>query len=202
MTSTHGAGTSQQYCNGASSEVKLMIHHQFPGIELVSPGYAYNGATCHLSPSQRVDAGSTTQIGFNITYSWEKPIGILMYELKRKNTRQSNKDATSDKDKTRCIQLAIIWEINSSKELCVISYLIEHDKRRVWDRYELMKLAKWYKKYDIHIPIELTYLMHDNSVLMKRVNVTCEDCYKLEMIISKGSIRYDTQRLLYIGLDG
>jgi hypothetical protein len=42
MTSTDGSDTdtTQSSQNDTPSKVKLMIHHQFPGIELVSPIYA------------------------------------------------------------------------------------------------------------------------------------------------------------------
>jgi LAS superfamily LD-carboxypeptidase LdcB len=49
--------------NDASSKVKLIIHNQFPGTELVSPLYYSDGVTCCLSPDQKVDIGSTTQVG-------------------------------------------------------------------------------------------------------------------------------------------
>jgi hypothetical protein len=87
------------------------------------------------------------QAGFNIHSSWKVPISILMYELK--NTKQFNKDAISIEDETTCTRLVMIWEVNSSKEFCVVSCLIENDKGHIWDRNNLVKLAKWYKLYDI-----------------------------------------------------
>jgi hypothetical protein len=178
-----------------------VIHHQFPGIELVSPVYACDSAICHLSPDQCVDVGSTTQASFNINFSWRKPIGILMYELK--NTKQSNKDTISSEDEATCTQLYIAWKINNSKKLCIVSDIIEHDKGCVWNRDNLIKLAHRYKLYDIkHGPVEHTYLMHDNTALMTRVNVICEEeCYKLELTISKTSIKYGIWRLEYIDMD-
>jgi hypothetical protein len=200
MTSAHSTNASQQCQNSVLSGVKLMIYHQFPGIELVYPVYACENATCYLSPDQKVDVGFTTQAGFSIDLSQGEPIGILMYELR--NEKQSNKDVISSEDEARCIQLLIIWKVNNSKEFYVDPLLIEHDKGRIWDRDKLMRLANRYKVYDIHGFIEETYLMHDNTVLMTRVNVAHEEaCYKLEMIISKGSIKYDTQRLVYIDVD-
>jgi hypothetical protein len=203
MTSTYSSDTNTiQPCrNIASSEVKLIIHHQFPGIELVSPIYACCYATCYSSPDQRVDVGFTTQANFKTAFHWREPLGILMYELK--NTKQPNKNAISSKEKSRYIQLPIIWKVNNSNEFFVVSGLMEYDKEYVWNRDNLMKLAKWYGLFNIrHVPIENTYLMRDNTVLMTRVNVTHEgDCYKLEMTISKTSIKYNTWRLEYIDVD-
>jgi hypothetical protein len=183
-------------------EVKLMIHHQFPGIELVSPSYGSSvGAKCHLSPAQRVVAGSTTQVGYHIDLTRGKAIGILMYELK--GTKQFNKNTISSEDEARRIQLFMIWKVNSSKEFLAVSDLIEHDKSRVWNGDELTKLANRYTLRDIqHVPIEVTYLMRDNTVLMTRVNVTREkECYKLEMTISEGNIKEDTEIPWYYGID-
>jgi hypothetical protein len=170
MTLTYGVGTNQQYHIVVSSRVNLVIHHRFHGIELVSPEYACDGADCYLTAEQRVNLGSKAYACFRTNFAKSEPIGILMYELK--NTKQSNKNAMSSEDETKCIRLFIIWKINNAKEFCVYSHLIEHDKGHTWDRDKLMKLAKYYTPYNIHVPVELTYLMHDNTVLMKRVNVT------------------------------
>jgi hypothetical protein len=207
-TSTDDTGnvaTIQSFQDNTSSNVTLIIHNRSPGIELISPVYADRHATCYLSPDQRVYAGSTVQVSFNIDlFLWGEPIGILMYKLHGKNTDQSNEEAISSEYEATCVQFVIIWKINRSKKFLVASHLIEHDKDRVWDRVELMKLTEYYKLYDIqHAPTEETYLIYDNTVLMTKMNATHEeDCYKLEMTISEASINEDTQRLRYIGLDG
>jgi hypothetical protein len=199
-TSTHSADANQQYKNHAPSKVKLIIHHQFPGVRLVSPVYACDGAKCYLAPDHRVVVGSTTYAGFKIDFSLGEPTGILMYELKRKNKKQSTKDATSSEDETICTRLYIAWKIINSNEFCVFLDVINHDKGRAWNRDHLMKLVKCCNLYDIqHIPIGETRLMHNNTVLMERVNVTREEeCYKLEVTISETSIKYDTLRPRYI----
>jgi hypothetical protein len=201
MTSTHSADANQQYLNVALSKVKLVIHHQFPSIELVSPIYACDDTTCYFSPVQKVVVGSTMQVDFNIKFSQREPIGILMYELK--NTKKFNNDAMPSEDEERYIRLFMAWKVDSSKKFRVVSLLIEHDKGHIWDRDRLMKLAKYYMLYDIqHGPIELTWLMHDNTVLMTRADVTREaEYYKLEMTISKASIKDDTTRPYYFDVD-
>jgi hypothetical protein len=189
---------SIQSCqNDPPSKVELTIHHQFPGTELVSPVYASKGATCYLSPDQSVDIGSTAQVGFNINLSQSESIGALMYKLQRKNTNEF------DGDEAACIQFVIIWKVDDSKEFCVASFLIEHDKGCAWDRDGLMKLAEHYSAFNIqHGPVEETWLMHDNTVLMTSLSVTHEEeCCELEMTISETSIKDDTQRLLYIDMD-
>jgi hypothetical protein len=119
-----------------------MIHHQFSGIELVFTIYASDSATCYLSPDQKVDVGSMTDVGFNIDLTHGKVIGILMYKLKRKNMKQFNKYAIYNEDEARCIQLLTIWNVNNSKEFRVVSRLIEHDEEHTLDKYSLMRLSK------------------------------------------------------------
>jgi hypothetical protein len=78
MTSTRDIGAILKQSAKAPSKVKLIIHHQFPGIELVSPICAGKCATCYLSPDQSVVVGSTTQAGFNINPDEDESIGILI----------------------------------------------------------------------------------------------------------------------------
>jgi hypothetical protein len=81
--------------------------------------------------------------------------------------------------------------------------LIEHDKNSVWNRDKLLQLTERYKPVNIQYDsIEETYLMHDNTVLMTSVNVTQEEeCYRLEMTLSEGSVKDDTRRLHYFDVD-
>jgi hypothetical protein len=178
-------------------KMKLTIHHQFPDIELVSPVYAVDGATRYMPLDQRVDVGSTVQTGFNIDTDQKESIGVLLYKLQKKNTDQPNEEEST------YVQLVVIWNVNSSKEFCINLFLIEHDKGRVWDRDELMKLADHYKPTIIQrSPIEETYLMRDSTVLMIRSDKTSKgECHELEVTISETNIKDDTQRLRYIGLD-
>jgi hypothetical protein len=190
------ANTVQSYQNSVPTEVKLMIHHQLPGIELVSPIYASDGSTCHLLPDPRVDAGYTAQIGFNIDFTQDESIGALIYKLQRKSADQSNEDTTSNEDGAPCTQLIVIWNVNSFKDLYVYSRAIEQDQGYVWDSDRLMNLAKRYCLLGIqHCLIEETWLTHDGIAFMTNLNVTCEaECYKLEMTISEAIIDRDAQR--------
>jgi hypothetical protein len=199
MASTHtsDADTVQPHQNDTPTKVKLMIHHQCPGIELVSPVYCSNGPTCYLLPDQRVDAGSTVQAGFDIDPGQEWSIGTLIYKLQKKNTDQL------DEEETTCIQLIMIWSVNESKEFCVASGLVEHDKDHVWDEDGLIDLSEHYSLFNIQYgPIEETWLMHDNTVLMTKMGVACEaEYYKLEITISETSIECDTQRPWYFDVN-
>jgi hypothetical protein len=203
MVSTSDTNIIQPHQNGIPLKVKLIIRNQFPGIELVSPVYAGNLVTCYPSHDQCVDAGSTTQASFKIDPTQNESIGILMYKLQRNNIDEFNEEAISSEDEATWIWLAMIWKVCKSGKIFVVSDLIEHDKSHIWDSNELMKLDEYYELFNTqHGPIEETWLMHDNAVLTTNLNIIREEeYYELEMTISKGSIRDDTQRLRYIGLD-
>jgi hypothetical protein len=170
-------------------KVKLIIHHQFSGIELISSVYACDSAKGHISSNRKVVTDSTMKTDFNINFTQGKPVVILIYELM--NTKQFNKNVISSEDEARCIQLYIVWEVNNSKEFRIFSDMIEHDKGCVWDRDNLMKLARCCQLHSIqHVPIKMTYLMRDNTGSMTGVNVTRKaKCYKLEMTISETSVK-------------
>jgi hypothetical protein len=197
LADNSGTDTIQPRQNDTLSKVKLTIHHQFPGTELVSPLYHSNSATCYLSSDQSVNAGSIIQAGFDVNLTQDNAMGALMYKLQRKNTDQFNEEEST------CIQLFIFWEVDSSKKPEVYSYLIEHDKSYIWDEDRLMRQIFWCDLFDIQYgPIEETWLVYDNAVFMTSVNVTCEEgCCKLEMTISEGSIKDDTRRPLYIDMN-
>jgi hypothetical protein len=200
MMSIYGAGINQLYWSGVPSKVRLMIHHRRPNIELVSPLYAFDGVISYIPPNQRVYAGFTAQSDFNLNSTWGEPIGILMYELKK----QFNNDAIYSRNEATCTQLVMIWKVNNAKEFYVVSRIVEHDKDRIWNRDELMRLAKYHYLYNLQNgPVEHTYLIYDDTVLRVRTNGTRQaDCYKLELIISEASVKDDTERPQYIGLNG
>jgi hypothetical protein len=177
-------------------EMILIVHHQCPGIELVSPVYSSIFTECYLPPDQILGVGSTTQIGFNIDPQLIWSTGTLMYKLQRKNFDQSNEDEAT------CIQLVMIWKISKSK-FYADSLIIEHDKSHVWDRNKLIKMALTYELVNMQdVPIEGTYLMHDNTVLMTKMDATYEKgYYRWEITVSEASIEDNTLRLQYIDVD-
>jgi hypothetical protein len=205
MPPKRGAGAKRRHKNKAQPNVKLIIHHQFPGIELVSPVYANRHATCHLPLDQKVDVGSKVQVGFNIDPTQNESIGALMYKLQKKSTNQLNKDAIYSEEEARHIQLVMFWRVNnSSKEFYIYSLLIERDKNQVWDGDRLIELAKYYYlRYTRHESIKDTWLMHNNTVLVTGVNATREESYyKLEMTIYETSVEdNDTRRPRYIDVN-
>jgi hypothetical protein len=204
MASTDSSDTDTiRSCqNDLPAKIRLVIHNQFPGIELVSPVYVSNNATDYLSSNQKVDVGATMQVDFNIA-SWKESVNAFIYKLQRKNIDQSNENNTSSEEEATCTQLVIMWTFNSYGMSCIHPFLIEHDEGRVWNVYDLVELTEDHKIfYTQYALTEDTWLMRDNSVLMTSLNETCEDgCYKLEMTISEASMKDDTQRIMYIDMD-
>jgi hypothetical protein len=66
LTNSNHANIIQSGQDDAPSEVKLVIHNQCLGTELISPLYYNNVTMCYLSLDQIVYAGSTMQASFNI----------------------------------------------------------------------------------------------------------------------------------------
>jgi hypothetical protein len=203
MTSASNTSAILEQSIATPSEVKLIIYHQLPGIELISPAYAGIGTKCYLSPDQNVDVGFIAEASFNIDFTQEEYIGVLMYKLQKKHTNQSNENAISNENEVTYIQLVITWKGYKYGKPYVYSFLIEHDKECVWSGDRLVKLATQNKLFNIkHASIKETWLIHDNTVLMTNLNVIREEeYYELEMTISETSIKYDTRRPWYIGLD-
>jgi hypothetical protein len=203
LTYTSDTDIIQSSQNDTPSKVKLEIYNQCPSIELIYPVYASDGASCYLLPNQRADVGSMIQAGFNIDLTQNESIGIFMYKLQRKHIDQSNDNIIPSEEKATCIQFVMIWKACKSEKFHVYADPIEHDKNRVWDRDNMMKLAESYKLFDVqYSPVEHTWLIYDNIVIMTSLNVIREEeYYKLEMIISEGSIKDDTWKPRYIGLN-
>jgi hypothetical protein len=204
LTDTAGnINNVQSSKDDAPSKVELMIHHQFLGVELVSPVCAGNSVTCYLSPDQRVVAASTIRVDFNIDPDRDESIGALIYKLQKKNASQPNEEIISSEEEATCIQLVVVWKVNSSKEFCVASFLIEHNNSYIWNEDRLVKLAENCKLFSIqHSLIKSTWSIRNNTVARMILNIAREkECFKLETTISEGSINENTLRPRCINLD-
>jgi hypothetical protein len=201
MTSVYAghAGVAQPLQNYGLPKVKLIVYNQFPGIELASPVHVNSGA-CYLMPAQIIHAGTFLPIDFSIDFSLGEPIGISMYELR--NNRPPGNDVIFNEDEVKCIYLLIIWKVDSAGKFSVYSDLIKYDRGRAWNKNELIRVAHWYKLYDIYFPIEHTYLIRNDVALKARIGATREaDGYKLEIAIFETSAKDDTWRLWYFNMD-
>jgi hypothetical protein len=206
MLSTNSSDTDtiQSLQSDTTPNVRLIIHHQFLGTKLASPVYIGYGVTCSLSPEQKVDVGSTMQASFNIDPSQEESIGILIYKLQMEDFDSSDEEIISEEEETTCTQLVMIWKAHISGEFYVDSFLIEHDRNHFWDRDGLMKLVKYRRLFNVqHGPVESTWSLHDDTVLVINLNVTHEEeCRILEMTTYEGSTdNEDSQRPWHVDVD-
>jgi hypothetical protein len=194
MELMHDSIAKRRREDSVPSELKLTIHNLCPNIRLAHPVYVSNHVTCYRAPDQIVDIGSTAKIGFKNNLFSESSSGVLLYKLKI--TYEESNEAT-------WTQIFMFWSVHESGELFLTLYLIEHDKSDVLDKNRLMRLIEDWKGFNIRCNlIEETWLMHDNIMLMLKINVIREaKYYKLEMTISETSVRDDTWRLHYYDMD-
>jgi hypothetical protein len=169
MESTHDVDTIQSHQNNTPSRVALVIHHQFPGIELTSLLYYGNGAVCPQLSDQQIDIGTKRKYGFEIYAIQDDFVSALLFKLQRSTDGQCNMDASTtetDKNVTRYVQMLVAWKVTDSKSFVYI-VLIEHIKEFTCNEEALKKLYyenhDQFKEYDD--TISDTWLVDSNVVL-------------------------------------
>jgi hypothetical protein len=153
---------------------KLNIHNQLLSVDLVSPTYATGTELeCCRPPMYKVCAGDIMRSAF-IVKSDDVPIGgILMCELKRKQTHESTE---SGKDTSSAVHFSAIWGTFRSK-LDADLLLVEHDKAFEWDKDSLVNLFnknsrrfRWFRSSATE-----TWSLDDNTTLMTTLEIINED---------------------------
>jgi hypothetical protein len=175
--------------------LNITIHNQYPNLELMSPVYCSNGATCHVSPSQKTTVGTTIEASF-VTYSKQDYFkGALLYKLQRKYaTRTDNQpnNSTASIDTTASMYFLMVWDVKDcNHKFCAC--LIELTDDFTWDEDRLWALYKeynyeFYENYKSNI---ITWLMHGGVVMKTRFDVTYGSDYKLDIVISEGTGKYN-----------
>jgi hypothetical protein len=170
------------------SMVDITINNQCPNIELVSPVYFIRDAMCRIQFPQQVNAKSIVKANFVTDMNLDALGGALLYHLQRKE------------DASISTQLLIIWGcksdwIYSNIQLYLHVYLIEHESTLVWNEDKLKRLYHVYNnQYDINI---VEWWLNDNT----RLNIERESLhegFEMEMIISEGKGRRQSQKPLWI----
>jgi hypothetical protein len=187
--------------------LRVNICNLYPGLELTSPVYYSNGTTCHVSPSQQIDASTTTEASFGIDFQQKDVKGALLYKLQRKyatrTDNNSNSSIVSIENTETNIYLLVVWEVkNHCDEFYVC--LIECSDDFTWDK--LWALCHQYndqflKDYNYS---EITWLIHDDIAMKTRRRVTYGSDYKLDIFISEETglynmfkpMKIDTERLV------
>jgi hypothetical protein len=190
--------------------LNITIHNQCPDLELTSPVYYNYGTPCHVYPSRQTDIGTTMKASFGIAKP--KDIrGALLYKLQRKHTTRTDNQPNSNvvapfsfsfsfsnsniafaKDTETNVHLLVVWYVDDFWSGFRVG-LIEFTSDFTWDEYKLWALSKKYvqqlpKDYDSDI---ITWLLNENSAVKTKLRLTYGSDYKLDIIISEGTGKYD-----------
>jgi hypothetical protein len=179
----------------------IIIHNQYPDLELTSPVYFSDGTTCHLFPDQKADIGTTTKASFGIGSKQKEFKGALLYKLRRKYSDRTDNlpnNHTISTKKAKNTHLLITWDIFDIEGQYHSFYacLIECDADFTWDENKLWALRYQYMDYisEEYNYLSLTWLTNDGAVVRMRDYTTYGlDC-KLNIVITKGTGKYNLEK--------
>jgi hypothetical protein len=169
----------------------IIIHNQYPSLELMPPVYFSDGAAYCISPNQRIDTGNTMETSFGIDSRQKDLKCVSLYKLQRKHTtetnNQPNNNTTFVENTATNTYLLVAWVAkNYDRNFCVC--LVEFTDDFAWDEDKLWAL---YMKYNdqFHMgyePDTITWSMHDNTVVKTKIGIIYGSDYKLDVVISEG----------------
>jgi hypothetical protein len=181
-----------------SSKIEILninIHNLYPDLELTSPVYFSNDMICHTPPSQKINTGAMMGASFGTTFKQEDFKGALLYKLQRKyatrTDNQLNNYIASIEDKAANIYLLVVW--NSGYycydfRVCLIEYTNDF----TWDEDKLWTLYREYsERFERQDPNIIAWLIHGDTVVKTRFNVTYGSDYKLDIVVSEGTGKYN-----------
>jgi hypothetical protein len=181
----------------------ITVHNLYPGLELTSPVYFSTSTRCHISSSQQTSTSTIMEASFGIDSRWEDFKGVLLYKLQRKYiTRidnQLNINTALIEDTAKNIYLLVVWNVDYHKHEFYV-FLIECTADFAWDKDKLWVL--YWKYYDqIRSDYKsgvITWLIHGDTVMKMRYDVTYGSNYKLNIIISEETEKYNMERPIEI----
>jgi hypothetical protein len=190
------------------------VHNQYSDIELTSPVCFCDGRTYTGYSVERMDNGTVIKVGTRFDLNQDKSEGILMCEVQRDRSTESDHQASTDttfteaaEDTSKITRLLVTWEIRSSGKFMVYIVLVEHDNELVLNEAELVQLYnnvndipyevyEWILKYDgIY---KSTWSIYDNIVLEATDELICEKGLELKITVTEGSKDEDTESALWI----
>jgi hypothetical protein len=168
----------------------INIHNQCTDFDLTSPWYFNSNIYLKKRLDQKIDASGTMNVDFK--YPPKVFEGVITYKLERKSIETDNLSEST------CIRLFVILKCERNNKLCACMHLVEHEKRFRWN---IAKLKEYYQRYANQFstytgPIEETWLIDDNTVLMTKLelDLTQRDG-ALNIIISEGAKNERTMTL-------
>jgi hypothetical protein len=190
-----------------SSEIETLninIHNLCPDLELTSPVYFSNGATCHVPPIQQIDTGTIIEASFGIAFKQKDFKGALLYKLQGKYAARTdnllNNRTASIEDTTTNIYFLVIWYIGDHIHR-FYALLIDCSDNFIWDEDKLWVLYRKYsERFKYWDTSTITWLMHSDAIVKTRFDVTYGSDCKLDIVISEGIGKYNMWRPMRIDL--
>jgi hypothetical protein len=178
--------------------LNITIHNQCPDLELTSPVYISDGTTYCVSPNQQANTGNIMKTSFGIDSKKKDLKCVSLYKLQRKRAtkadKQHNINNASIEDTATNKYLLVAWVVkNYHYEYC--AHLIEFTDDFAWDEDKLWALYREYNN-QFHMDDEpriITWLMHDNTMVKTEINVKYELDYKLNVVLSEATDKYDIE---------
>jgi hypothetical protein len=185
--------------------LNITIHNLYSGLELAYPVYCSNGTTHRIFPNQQTDVGTTMKASFGIDSREEYFKCVLLYKLQKKHATktdsQPDNSITSTKNIATTIYLLIIWDVKDRyHRFCVC--LMECTDDFTWDEDKLWTL---HREYGYQFPVDYksnrkTWLIHDGTTVKTRFDVTYGLDYKLDIVLSEGTGKYNMKRPIQMDL--
>jgi hypothetical protein len=169
--------------------MKMNIHNQCSDFKLTNRESFIINTAWNKRADVEVDAGS--MISADLTSYWAAFGGSLTYQLRRKSGK------FDDQLESTCTLLFITWRSEGYKKLRACVHLIEYDKQITWNFYKLREYCqRYHSRLNTYAgPIKDTWLIHDGTVLMTRLELdfTQRDGI-LNITISEGVRNEHTKR--------
>jgi hypothetical protein len=185
--------------------VELNIHNQCLNVDLISPTYVTGiELECHRPPNYKVCAGDTMRSAFIIGRRGPVPrLGnasyvALIYSLRRKRTHEPIEISEGTSNAARIL---VVWKFSESKELCADVLLVEHDRRLVWNKDDLIDLYREnFDRFRLSSDsVTEIWLLDDNIALMSTFEIM-HGSQLLNLTISEVDRDNGTRMPIYINL--
>jgi hypothetical protein len=180
----------------AKETLNITICNLYPDIELTSLVYFSDCTACHVSPDQQIDTDSTMVASFGIGSEQYYFKGALLYKLQRKHSSR-----VSIKETAASMYLLVVWDIGWYVYGFYVR-LIECTNDFTWDENKLWALHDQYK-YEFRKTYKdsiITWLMNDSTLMKTKFDVIYGSDYKLDIIISEGTLKHDTKEPIQFDL--
>jgi hypothetical protein len=168
--------------------MNVNIHNQCSNFKLTDRKCFSYGAGWNRCSTREIEDGSIMSV--ELKSSPETFEGVVMYELRRKYVKSTT------------IQLLVAWKSGWDKEFYVCIRLLECNESFVWNE---VRLKEYFQRYARQLstytcPVKNTWLMHDSTVLMTRLELTfVKRDGRLNVTISEGIKDHYTKVPTWIG---